>query len=91
MIERNTKKLLLEDLIKTGDNPEDVSCMYSKGFLRYEGGPLPMMPSCLAANLPAGELAVLICHSEKHRYKLVRKEPEIETSVRKTRRDAPRN
>ena len=84
MIERDTRKLLLEALIKTGDNPEDVSCMYSKGFLRYEGGPLPMMPSCLAANLPAGELAVLICHSEKYVYNLVKtdKEIKIETSSR---------
>ncbi len=83
MIERNTKKLLLEALIKTGDNPEDVSCMYSKGFLRYEGGPLPMMPSCLAANLPAGELAVLICHSEEYVYKLIKtdREIKIETSL----------
>ncbi len=83
MIERNTRKLLLEALIKTGDNPEDVSCMYSKGFLRYEGGPLPMMPSCLAANLPAGELAVLICHSEEYVYKLIKtdREIKIETSL----------
>jgi hypothetical protein len=83
MIERNTRELLLEALIKTGDNPEDVSCMYSKGFLRYEGGPLPMMPSCLAANLPAGELAVLICHSEEYVYKLIKtdREIKIETSL----------
>jgi len=83
MIERNSRKLLLEALIKTGDNPEDVSCMYSKGFLRYEGGPLPMMPSCLAANLPAGELAVLICHSEEYVYKLIKtdREIKIETSL----------
>ncbi len=83
MIERNTKKLLLEALIKTGDNPEDVSCMYSKGFLRYEGGLLPMMPSYLAANLPAGELAVLICHSEEYVYKLIKtdREIKIETSL----------
>ena len=85
MIERNTRKLLLEALIKTGDNPEDVSCMYSKGFLRYKGGPVPMRPpSCLAANLPDGELDVLFCHSEKYNYKLVKtgKGPQIETSVR---------
>ncbi len=43
-----------------------------------------MMPSCLAANLPAGELAVLICHSEKYVYNLVKtdKEIKIETSSR---------
>ena len=83
MIERNTRKLLLEALIKTGDNPEDVSCMYSKGSLRYEGGPMPTMPSCLAANLPEGELAVLLCHSKKYNYKLVKTDSEIkiETSL----------
>jgi len=45
----------------------------------------------LASDLPEGDLSVLTCYSEKHRYKLVRKEPQIETSVRKARRDAPRN
>jgi len=29
MIERNIKKLLLEALNETGDNPEDVSCVYA--------------------------------------------------------------
>jgi hypothetical protein len=84
MVERNIKKLLLEAVNKTGDNPEDVSCMYSGGFLRYEGGPLPMMPSCLAANLPEGELAVLICHSEEYVYKLIKTDTEIkiETTAR---------
>ncbi len=83
MIERNTKKLLLEALNKTGDNPEDVNCMYSSGFLRYEGGPLPRMPSCLAANLPEGELAILFCHSKKYNYSLVKtdREIKIETSL----------
>ncbi len=52
-------------------------------FLRYEGGPLPTMPSCLAANLPEGELAVLLCHSKKYNYKLVKTDSEIkiETSL----------
>ncbi len=83
MIERDSRKLLLKALNKTGENPEDVSCMYSTGFLRYEEGPLPTMPSCLAANLPEGELAVLICHSEEYVYKLIKtdKEIKIETSI----------
>ncbi len=83
MVERNIKKLLLEAVNKTGENPEDVSCMYSTGSLRYEGGPLPTMPSCLAANLPEGELAVLLCHSKKYNYKLVKTDSEIkiETSL----------
>ena len=74
MIERNTKELLLEALNKTGENPKDVSCMYSKGVLRYEAGvPLPMFNwPCLAANLPEGDLAVLFCHSKKYSYELVK-------------------
>jgi len=37
----------------------------------------------LAANLPAGELAVLICHSEEYVYKLIKtdREIKIETSL----------
>ncbi len=83
MVEQNTRKLLLEALNKTGENPEDVSCMYARGVLRYEGSPLPTMPSCLAANLPKGELAVLLCHSKKYNYKLVKTDSEIkiETSL----------
>jgi len=83
MVEQNTRKLLLEALNKTGENPEDVSCVYSKGVLRSEEGPLPTMPSCSAANLPEGELAVLLCHSKKYNYKLVRtdREIKIETSL----------
>ena len=82
MIERNTKKLLLEALNKKGDDPEDVSCRYSSGFPRYEGGPVPMMPQCSAADLPEGELLVLLCNSKKYNYKLVRtdREIKIETS-----------
>jgi len=83
MVEQNTRKLLLEALNKTGENPEDVSCMYSRDLLRDEGGPLPTMPSCSAANLPEGELAVLLCHSRKYNYKLLKtdREIKIETSL----------
>ena len=85
MIERNTKKLLLEALNKTGDNPKDVSCMYSRGFRLYEAGvPLPMVNwPCFAANLPEGELAVLFCHSKKYNYSLVKTDRgiKIETSL----------
>lgn len=83
MVEQNTRKLLLEALNKTGENPEDVSCMYSRDLLRDEGGPLPTMPSCSAADLPEGELAVLLCHSKKYNYKLVKtdREIQIETSL----------
>ncbi len=91
MIERNIKKLLLEKLEETGDDPNDVQCIYSTGFLPNIPGVDPPEQKCLASDLPEGELSVLSCYSETHRYKLVRKEPQIETSVRKARRDAPRN
>ena len=90
MIERNIKKLLLNAIKETGDNPNDVQCIYSIGFPLHVGVDPPEQ-KCLASHLPEGELSVLTCYSEKHRYKLVRKEPQIETSVRKARRDAPRN
>jgi hypothetical protein len=90
MIERNIKKLLLNAIKETGDNPKDVKCIYSIGFPLHIGVDPPEQ-KCLASDLPEGELSALTCYSEKHRYKLVRKEPQIETSVRKARRDAPRN
>jgi len=83
MIERNTRKLLFEAIEKTGDNPEDVQCSYSKGWPPYvPGNPLPMMPKCSASDLPEGELLTLFCHSRKHFYNLVRtdREIKIETS-----------
>jgi len=86
MIERNIKKLLLEALNETGDNPNDVQCIYRIGIPLHIGVDPPEQ-KCLASQLPEGELSVLTCYSEKHRYKLVRKEPQIETSVRKSWRD----
>ncbi len=82
MVERNTKKLLFEALNKEGDNPEDVSCTYSRGFFRHGEGPVLTMPSCLAVDLPDGELLTLVCHSKKHSYELVEtdREIKIETS-----------
>ena len=74
MVERNIKKLLLEALIKKGDNPEDVSCMYS-------GSTSLLMPYCLAANLPDGELAILFCHSKKYNYSLVKTDREIKIAT----------
>ena len=84
MVERNTKKLLLEALNKTGDNPEDVSCVYSRSF-PYDEGPLPLIPSCLAANLPEGELLALHCRSKKYVYTLVKtgKGPQIKIRPQK--------
>ena len=86
MIERNIQKLLLDVIKDNGDNPNDVQCIYSIGFPLHVGVDPPEQ-KCLASNLPEGELSVLTCYSEKHRYKLVRKEPQIETSVRKAWRD----
>ncbi len=87
MIERDTRKLLIKALNKTGDNPEDVSCVYSRSFLSYDGrgGPVPMMPQCSAADLPEGELFVLHCHSKKYNYKLVKtgKGPQIKIRPQK--------
>ncbi len=77
----DTKKLLFEALDRTVDSPEDVECIYSRSW-PPAGGPVPMMPQCLAADLPEGELLVLRCHSKKYNYKLVKTDtgPQIETS-----------
>jgi len=84
MIERNIKKLLLEALNETGDDPEKVECLYSStGWPVYvPGTPVPMTPKCSASDLPNGELLTLFCHSKKHFYHLVKtnKGPQIKTS-----------
>ncbi len=83
MIERDTRKLLIKALKKTGDNPEDVSCVYSRSFLSYDGrgGPAPTMPQCSAADLPEGELLVLRCRSEKYVYALVKTDTETKIKI----------
>ena len=88
MIERNIKKLLLEALNETGDNPEDVSCVYS--FASNGGATASDAVLCLATKLPECELAFLFCNSKKYNYELVRKGkgPQIETSVREGWQDA---
>ncbi len=80
----DTKKLLLEALERTGDSPEDVSCIYSS-TVWPPAGPVPMIPQSSAANLPEGELAVLLCHSKKNNYKLVKtgKGPQIKIRPQK--------
>ncbi len=79
----NIKKLLLEELKKTGDDPNGVLCTYN-GFLPHIPGVDPEVQKCLASELPDGDLSPLTCYSEKHRYELVRKgkESEIKISVR---------
>ncbi len=81
MTATDTKKLLFEALDRTGDSPEDVSCIYSSVWPPH-GVPVPMMPHCSAADLPEGELLILRCRSEKYVYKLVRTDTEtkIKTS-----------
>ena len=80
MIERNIKKLLFDALNKTGDNPEDVSCVYS--FDSNGGSTASDAVLCLATKLPECELAFLFCNSKKYNYELVRtdREIKIETS-----------
>ncbi len=77
----DAKKLLLEALERTGDSPEDVSCIYSSRVWP-PAGPVPMMPQSSAADLPQGELLVLRCRSEKYVYTLVKTDTEtkIKTS-----------
>jgi len=81
MVERNIKKLLFDALNKTGDNPEDVSCVY---FFDYNGGSTASdNVLCLATKLPECELPFLFCSSKKYNYELVRtdREIKIETSL----------
>ncbi len=81
MIARNVstidaKKLLFEALEKTGESPEDVSCMYSRRWLDYKKGLEPTMPKSSAADLPEGELSVLVCNGKEYVYELVKKDSE---------------
>jgi len=77
MIERNIKKLLLEALNETGDDPEKVECHYVRHPPYIPGAPPPMMEEGSASSLPEGDLSVLGCNSEKHIYKLVKTDKEI--------------
>jgi len=75
-----TKKLLFEALERTGDSPEDVSCIYSS-TVWPPAGPVPMIPQSSAADLPEGELLVLRCRSEKYVYTLVRTDTETKIKI----------
>jgi len=81
MVEGNIKKLLLEELKKTGDDPEKVDCNYSRRVY-ISGALVPMMQESSASSLPDGELLTLVCHSKKHSYELVKTDTEtkIKTS-----------
>ncbi len=80
MTATDTKKLLLEALERTGDSPEDVSCIYSS-TVWPPAGPVPMIPQSSAADLPEGELLVLRCRSEKYVYTLVRTDTETKVKI----------
>ena len=82
MIERNIKKLLLDKLEETGEDPEAVECQYRKKLPHLPGSPPLMASSCLASSLPEGDFVELFCRSKKYNYELVEtnKEIKIETS-----------
>jgi len=80
---RDIKKLLLHVIKENGDDPNDVECTYGTGFPFYIQD-VDSTQKCLASELPDGELSVLICHSEKHRYELVKrgKRPRITAALK---------
>ncbi len=74
MVERNIKTLLLDELKKTGDKPEEVTCHYRRPSLpNFE----QINEQCSAANLPEDDLSTLSCSSKKHSYDLVITDTEI--------------
>ncbi len=84
MVARHIKKLFFDKLKETGDDPENVKCIY---FIRppyFPGAPVQLMNKCLAAGLPECDFSALSGNSEKYIYKLVKttKEIKIETSPR---------
>ncbi len=84
MVERNIKKLLLEALNETGDDPEKVECIYYIRPPYFPGAPVQVMHKCLAAGLPECDFSALSGGSEKYLYRLVKttKEIKIETYTR---------
>ncbi len=83
MVERNFKALLLDVIKDNGEDPSDVECTYSNSFPFYIED-LDSTQKCMASDLPDGELSGLICHSEKHRYELVKrgKRPRITVALK---------
>ena len=75
-IEDSTKKLLFAKLNDTGDNPEDVTCIYIIQWPTRTGPP-QLTKQCSAANLPEGNLASFEGDSKKYSYKLVKTDTEI--------------
>jgi len=75
-IEDSTKKLLFAKLNETGDNPEDVTCIYIIQWPTPTDLP-QLKKQCSAANLPEGKLKTLDASSKKNVYKLVKTDTEI--------------
>ena len=84
MLERNIKKLLIDKLMETGDDPENVKCNYVGHPPYIPGAPPPMPEEGSATSLPEGDFSVLSCTSEEYIYTLVKtdKEIKIERSTR---------
>jgi len=84
MIARNIKKLFLDKLKETGDDPENVKCIYFRRPSYFPNAPVRLMHKCLASNLPKGDFSVLSGDSGKYIYRLVKtgKEIKIETFTR---------
>jgi len=81
---RHIKKVFLDKLKETGDDPENVKCTY---FIRppyFPGAPVQLMHKCLAAGLPECDFSSLSGDSEEYVYKLINtdKEIKIETYTR---------
>ena len=78
------QKLFLDKLKETGDDPENVECIYFRRPPYFPGAPLQLEHKCLASDLPKGNFSTLSGGSEKYVYRLVKtsKEIKIETYTR---------
>ena len=59
MVARHIRKLFLDKLKETGDDPESVKCTY---FIRppyFPGSPVQLRQECLAAGLPECDFSAL--------------------------------
>ncbi len=83
MVARHIKKLFLNKLKETGDDPENVKCTYFIWPPYFPGAPVQLRQECLAAGLPECDFSALSGNSEKYIYKLVKtdREIKIETSL----------
>ena len=84
MVSRHIKNLFLDKLKETGDDPENVECIYYIRPPYFPGAPVQLMNKCLAAGLPECDFSALSGGSEKYIYRLVKTDTEIkiETTAR---------